>query len=137
MNDRDETAGQLEVIGEAAEVLRDASLRCQDLLDELENERAGRWAAYTGFRGVGASYRSALEQLRSLTPVNALRETLAAYIAGAHAGVEAAADFAEALEQGHDEPIERGIERLTLASQHFVRGRHLLQQLLEGRDRSQ
>ena len=135
MRTGDDEGRQLQAIGEAAEVLRDASLRCQDLLDELEAERIGRWAAYAAFRETGASFRSALEQLRSLAPNDGLREVVGALIAGAHAGLEAAADLAEALRQAEVDTIELGVQRLTLASQHFVRGRRLLQQFLSG-DRS-
>jgi hypothetical protein len=118
---------QLEAIGEAAEALWDAALRSQDLLDEIEGEKISRWAAYSGFRQVGSVFRFAIERLRMEQPVPELEEIVRVYRAGARAGFEAAADLAEAVKDGAAESVELGIQRLTLASQHFVRGRQLLQ----------
>jgi len=123
---------QLRAIGEAAEALWDAARRFQDLLDDLEGERLGRWGAYTGFREVGAIFRFALERLRMEEPLSELSEAVGAYRAGARAGLEAAADLAEAMQDGGLETIELGIQRITLASQQFVRGRFLVQQYLDG-----
>jgi hypothetical protein len=122
---------QLQAIGEAAEALWDAARRSQDLLDELEGERLGRWAAYIAFREVGAVFRFALERLRMEDPIAGLADALASYRAGAHAGLEASADLADAVREGGDDSVEMGIQRLTLASQQFVRGRFLLQRYLD------
>jgi hypothetical protein len=122
---------QLLAIGEAAEALWDAARRSQDLLDELEDERLGRWAAYSAFREVGAVFRFALERLRMEDPITGLAEVLAAYRAGARAGLEACADLADAVRDGGDGSVEMGIQRLTLASQQFVRGRFLLHRYLD------
>jgi hypothetical protein len=121
---------QIQAIGESAEALWDATRRAQDLLDELENERLGRWAAYTAFREVGAIFRFALERLRMEEPLPDLAEILASYRAGAHAGLEACADLADAVRESGEDSVEMGIHRLTLASQQFVRGRLLLQRYL-------
>ena len=122
---------QVRAIGEAAEALWDATRRFQDLLDDLEGERLSRWAAYTAFREVAAVFRFALERLRMEEPAPALTEAMQAYSAGARAGLEAAADLAEAMQGGGLESVELGIQRLTLASQQFVRGRYLLQRHLD------
>ncbi|HTE84327.1 MAG TPA: hypothetical protein VK821_06320 [Dehalococcoidia bacterium] len=126
MSGDDDAREQVEAIGEAAEALWDATRRFQDQLDELENERYSRWAAYTAFRDIGSVFRFALERLRMEQPVPELEEIVAAYLAGARAGFEAAADLAEAVKDGGAESVETGIQRLTVASQHFVRGRYLL-----------
>jgi hypothetical protein len=125
---------QIEAIGEAAEALWDAALRSQDLLDELESEKVSRWAAYSGFRQIGSVFRFALERLRMERPLPELEEIVSVYRAGARAGFESAADLAEAVKDGSGESVEIGIQRLTLASQHFVRGRQLLQVYLGGPD---
>lgn len=127
---------QVRAIGEAAEALWDAARRFQDLLDDLEEERLSRWAAYTAFREVGAVFRFALERLQAEglpidEPIPGLSDAMGAYRAGARAGLEAAADLAEAMQEGGLQSVELGIQRLTLASQQFVRGRHLLQQYLD------
>lgn len=124
----------LHAIGEAAEALWDAARRFQDLLDDLEGERLGRWGAYTAFREVGAVFRFALERLRMEEPIPELSEAVGAYRAGARAGLEAAADLAEAMQEGGLEAIELGIQRITLASQQFVRGRFLVQRYLDDQD---
>jgi hypothetical protein len=130
---REEQAGgeQLRAIGEAAEALWDAARRSQDLLDELEDERLGRWAAYTAFREVGAVFRFALERLRMEETLPELSDAVGAYRAGARAGLEACADLVDAVREGGEDSVEMGIQRLTLASQQFVRGRFLLQRYLD------
>jgi hypothetical protein len=130
-----EQAGeQLEAIGEAAEALWDATRRFQDQLDELENERASRWSAYAAFREIGAVFRFALERLQMEDPLAELKEIVETYQAGARAGFEAAADLAEAISGGGVESIDLGVQRITLASQHFVRGRYLLNEYLGRQD---
>lgn len=126
-----ETGGQaLETLGEVAAGLRHASLRCQDLLDDLEEERLGRWPAYTAFRETGATFRDAILRLRSLPVDDSLADVVAALSAGARAGLEATADIAEALQHGEFDAIDLGVQRLTIAGQQFVRARYLLQQRL-------
>lgn len=127
----EEAQEQVEAIGEAAEALWDATRRFQDQLDELENERTSRWGSYSAFREIGSVYRFALERLRMEQPLPELEEIVGAYRAGARAGFEAAADLAEAVKDGDVDAIETGVQRLTLASQHFVRGRYLLGAYLE------
>jgi hypothetical protein len=122
---------QVTAIGEAAEALWDAARRFQDLLDELEQERLGRWSAYGSFREVGAIFRFALERLNMEQPAPELAEVIAAYRDGAHAGFEAAADLAEAMRDGGAEQVDTGVQRLTMASQQFVKGRYLLQRYLD------
>jgi hypothetical protein len=123
--------GQVEAIGEAAEALWDATRRFQDQLDDLGNERTFRWAAYSAFRDIGSVFRFALERLRMEEPLPELEEIIETYRAGARAGFEAAADLAEAVRDGESESIETGVQRITLASQQFVRGRYLLGAYLE------
>lgn len=130
MNLSEESRAQLEAVGEAAEALWDASRRLQDLLDELEGELLGRWAAYTAFREAGAVFRFALERLGMEQPLPELQEIVAVYRAGARAGFEAAADLAEAMREGGIESVDLGVQRLGLASQQFVRGRYLLHRYL-------
>jgi hypothetical protein len=124
-------AEQIQAIGEAAEALWDAARRFQDLLDELESEHLQRWAAYTAFREIGSVFRFALERLRMEEPISELEEIIDVYRSGARAGFEAAADLAGAVKDGGAEQVETGVERLTLASQQFVRGRYLLERYLE------
>jgi hypothetical protein len=121
---------QLEAIGEAAEALWDATLRFQDQLDELESERSSRWTAYAAFREIGAVFRFALERLQMEQPLDELDEIISTYRAGARAGFEAAADLAEAVRDDEVESIDMGVQRVTIASQHFVRGRYLLNEYL-------
>jgi hypothetical protein len=122
---------QLQAIGEAAEALWDAARRFQDLLDELESERLERWAAYTAFREIGSVFRFALERLGMEEAIPELKEIIEVYRSGARAGFGAAADLAGAVKDGGADQVETGVERLTLASQQFVRGRYLLEQYLE------
>jgi hypothetical protein len=132
-NVSDQASEQLEAIGEAAEALWDATLRFQDQLDELENERVSRWAAYAAFREIGTVFRFALERLQMEKAIAELEDIVATYRAGARAGFEAAADLAEAIRDGGVESIDMGVQRITIASQHFVRGRYLLSEYLTSR----
>jgi hypothetical protein len=127
----EQSSGRLEAIGEATEALWDATRRFQDQLDELESERTSRWAAYVAFREIGALFRFALERLQMEEPPSELDEIISTYLAGARAGFEAAADLAEAVRDGDLESIDLGVQRITIASQHFVRGRYLLSEYLD------
>lgn len=127
----EENERTLEIIGEVAEILHDATLRCQDLLDEVEEEHGGRWSPYLGFREAGAAFRSAAEQLQAIVAEGPITEVIAAFHAGARAGLEASADLAQGLREVRADSVELGVERLALASQHFVRGRFLLQRYLD------
>jgi hypothetical protein len=127
----DEAGGQVSAIGEAAEALWDGARRMQDLLDELEQARLGRWEAYAAFRDVGALFRFALERLRMERPLPELAEVIETYRGGARLAFEAAADLAFAMREGGAQEIELGVQRLALASQQFVRGRYLLQRYLD------
>jgi hypothetical protein len=131
VNADDKTHDQVVAIGEAAEALWDATRRFQDQLDELEDERSSRWGAYSAFRDIGSVFRYALERLRIEAPLPELEEVIEAYRAGARSGFEAAADLAEAVKDGSAESVDAGVQRLTIASQHFVRGRYLLAAFLD------
>ncbi|MGI8549417.1 MAG: hypothetical protein ACR2PL_01285 [Dehalococcoidia bacterium] len=131
MQEPTQAAFQADQLSQLDESLRDIGLSCQDVLDDMEEERLGRWAAYAAFRAAGARYRSALAQLRDLQPVAELQQSASAYSAGALAGLEATSDLAKSLEYGQTESIELAIQRLSLAGQQLVRGRHLLQHYLD------
>jgi hypothetical protein len=127
----DEVGAQVAAIGEAAEALWDGARRMQDLLDSLENASLGRWEAYAAFREAGRTFRYALERLRMEEPLPELAEVLEVYRGGARLAFEASADLAHAMREGGLNEVELGVQRLTLASQQFVRGRYLLQRFLD------
>ncbi len=127
----EEAGAQLSAIGEAAEALWDGARRMQDLLDELEQSRLGRWEAYAAFREAGSLFRFALERLRMEQPLPDLAEVVEVYRSAARVAFEASADLAHAMREGGVQEVELGVQRLALASQQFVRGRYLLQRYLD------